>query len=698
MEPIDVTCAAGETQNAARFALRIRWKALRLLLLGTALISACGPQIRPLPDPSAVIVEDANPSGEGGEAGAIAQGLDPEVDIQGQQIDSESPWELVLRADQAPSDLATDLRLAAASAFLEIQEYTSAETQASYLVDVYLSTEQQLQFNLLRGRIAQGLGQYQTAVQFLQPLKNDPLLDTESKALVLLVLADAQLALNRRIDAVISLFRRDSLLSSDQKLTNQQRILSLLRSLSSLEQSLLQQTASNNGLPSNLTPGWIAFREIADLPDYEQDAALMIWHGSYPNHPAQDQLLGAGISIPLEQFNHVVLLLPLTSAYGSAAQAFYDGFIDAYNQDTSVYKPSISLHDIGEDPGLTPFYYQSAVTEGADFVVGPLGREATRSLLDGNPLTLPTLVLADIDQEFTSPNLFGISLSPELEAKQVAERAFRDGHRQAAIFRSATAWGDRAANAFTETWLALGGTVVSNKSFPDTIEDYSRIIQKFLEVNQSVSRERVLSAQLGINLEFTPRRRDDFDLLFFAGNSRQARLLVPQLRFFQAHNLPIYATSNIFSGEVNPAVDADLDKLVFGDMRWMVEIQYPLPETLVISESVNESGQSAEQAPTAESAIDEPQLNQPKPQPIAKSPYSFSPLDRLYALGLESYHLIPRLTVLRKDPWQQYNGQAFRASVQEDGNILRHLEWASFDQGQIVLIDQQNPIEKAPDQ
>ena len=509
-----------------------------------------------------------------------------------------------------------------------------------------------------------------------------------------MVLADAQLALNRRIDAVISLFRRDSLLDLEQKLTNQQKILSLLRSLSSLEQSLLQQTAINNGLPSNLTPGWIAFREIADLPDYEQDAALLVWHGSYPNHPAQDRLLGIGVSIPLERFNHVVLLLPFTSSYGNAAQAFYDGFIDAYNQDTSVYKPSISLHDIGEDPGLVPFYYQSAVTEGADFIVGPLGREASQSLLSGNPPTLPTLVLADIGQEFASPNLFGISLSPELEAQQVAERAFRDGHRQAAIFRSATSWGDRAANAFTEAWIDLGGSVVSNKSFPDTIEDYSRIIQKLLEVNQSISRERVLSAQLGINLEFTPRRRDDIDLLFFAGNSKQARLLVPQLRFFQAHDLPIYATSNIFSGEINPAVDADLDKLVFGDMRWMVEIKYPQLETPVVPESGDQSESKTEPIQDTDSEVDEPELIQSRPQPIAKSPYSFTPLDRLYALGLESYHLIPRLSVLRKDPWQQYNGQAFRASVREDGNIVRHLEWTSFEKGQIVLLDQQSSIEE----
>ena len=697
MEPIDVTCARGIARNAARIETVKRWQVI-LGVASAVFISACGPQVRPLPDASSVIVEDANPSAENDIQGAITQGLDPEFDIQGEQIDSESPWELAIRADQAPSDLATDLRLAAVSGFLEIQEYTNAETQANYLVDVYLDTEQQLQFNLLRGRIAQGLGQHQTAIRFLQPLKNDPSLDPESRALALWVLAEAQLALNLRIDAIVNLFRRDALLSFDAQVLNQQRIISLLRSLSSLEQSLLQQTATTNGLPPNLTPGWLAFKDIAQLPDIEQEGALLIWRTSYSNHPARDQLLGAGVSIPLEQFNHIVLLLPFTSAFGNAAQAFYDGFIDAYNQDNSIYKPSISLHDIGEDPGLVPFYYQSAVTEGADFVVGPLGKDATSSLLSVNTPSLPTLVLADINQEYASPELYGMSLSPELEAQQVAHRAFRDGHRQAAIFRSATLWGDRAANAFFQAWTDLGGSIVSNKSFPDTIEDYSRIIQRLLEVNQSVSRERVLSAQLGVNLEFTPRRRDDIDMLFFAGNSRQARLLVPQLRFFQAHNLPIYATSNIFSGEINPAVDADLDKLVFGDMRWMVDIQYPQAEPVVDLLQNQESEENTAQPEDVESQGDAENVTAPRPKPIAKSPYSFSPLDRLYALGLESYHLIPRLTVLRKDPWQQYNGQAFRASIREDGNIVRHLEWASFENGEVVLIDQQSLMNNAPDQ
>ncbi|MGB5708648.1 MAG: penicillin-binding protein activator [Arenicellales bacterium] len=701
MKPIVVTCLVGGMGNSVKLQPGAWWQSLIMLAMGAVLVTGCGPGVRPLPDSSQIIVQDANTSGDGDTSTVLTQGLDPEQAFQGQQIDSENPWELVIRADQAPTDLASDLRLSAVAGFLEIQDYTEAETQANYLIDVYLEPGQQRQLKLLRGRIAQGLGQHQTAIQFLQPLRSDPSLTSESRALVLLVLSDAQLSLDRRIDALISLFRRDPLLELDSQLINQQRILNLLRSLTSLEQSLLQQTVTNNGLPAYLADGWIAFRVIADLPDYERDTQLLSWHSSFPNHPARDQLLGAGITIPLEQFNHVVLLLPLTSPFGNAAQAFYDGFIDAYNQDNSVYKPSISLHDIGEDPGLTPFYYQSAVAEGADFVVGPLGKAATNSLLNGNPPALPTLVLADINPEHSAPNLYGISLSPEFEALQVAQRAFNDGHRQAAIFRSSTTWGDRAANAFTDAWIELGGSIVSNKSFPDTIEDYSRIIQKLLEVNQSVSRERVLSAQLGVNLEFTPRRRDDFDMLFFAGNARQARLLVPQLRFFQAHDLPIYATSNIFSGAVNPAVDADLDKLVFGDMRWMVEIIYPQPDSSQFSEAGSNGETDAQELPVTssdsnEQNIDEePAASKPKPQPIAKSPYSFSPLDRLYALGLESYHLMPRLSVLREDPWQRYNGQAFQASIREDGNILRHLEWASFEKGQVILLNRRQSNQPA---
>ena len=665
------------------------------LTLFVSLLAGCVTTPEPATRP---VVVEAGESEEPAEesTSVIVQGIDREDVISGQQIESESPWELALRADSAPTDVAIQLRLAAIDGFLELQEFTSAQTQANYLLDVFLDQAQINQLSFQRGRIALGFGQFETAIQYLQPLRNDPLWEPADRSRLLLALSDAQIGLGRRVDGIVSLFLRDRLLTGDDRLQNQRRILELVRTTSSLEQALLRQSVNDNALPANLVDGWITFAALSELPETDRSSALIRWRNSYAGHPADGALLGMSSTIDLDRYGHIALLLPLTSPFGNAAQAFHDGFMDAYSQDASVSRPVITLHDIGETPALASFYYQSALLEGADFVVGPLGREASAALLQGGAPPLPTMLLADIPAENSGDGLFGISLSPEAEARQVAERAFRDGHRQAAVFRSSSSWGNRAAEAFAETWTGLGGLVVSNKSFPDTIDDYSRIIQQFLEVNLSTGRRKVLSAQLGLNLEFTPRRRDDIDMLFLAGNARQARLLVPQLRFFQAHDMPIYATSNVFSGAVNPAVDADLDNLIFGDMRWMVDIRYAIPEVepplVSLDTTTTDVTAGTDVLPSDDAEPDEADATvepppEPEPQPVAKSPYSFTPLDRLYALGLETYHLIPRLIPLRRENWQRYIGQAFQASVGADGNVLRHLEWATFIDGRVTLID-----------
>ena len=700
------------------------------LLTSCAVPPEPAPEPVPEPVPVPVVEEEKEPEAVAAVPETdpvVIRGLEPEEIITSQEIESEGPWDLALRADIAPLELSLELRLTAIDGFLELQEFVHAETQANYLLDGYLTREQLLRLNLQRGRIALGFGQYRTAIQYLEPLSDSPLWTPEERALALRYLADAQIGLDQRVDALVNLFLRDRLLAGDAQLHSQQRILDLMAETSTLEVALLKQGANNHGLPANLADGWADLAVMDALPETERERALIFWRNSYAGHPARDELLGGESLTALDEFGHVALLLPFTSPFGSAAEAFHDGFMEAYNQDTGQSRPAVSLHDIGEDPSLSAFYYQSALAGGADFVVGPLGREATEALLESAPLAMPTLVLADIAPESRSEGLYGISLSPELEAEQVAARAFADGHRQAAIFHGDSNWGKRAASAFAEAWPSLGGTLVANRSFPDAMEEYSRIIQQFLEVNQSVARRKILSAKVGLNLDFTPRRRDDIDMLFLAGNARQARLLVPQLRFFQAHDLPIYATSNVFSGKLDPAVDADLDGLIFGDMPWVVDIRYELPapdpdtdtedpssgippETVPaiadtdaatgedtttavaypigdVPENGTEPTDGAEQTETAAATepVPEPEP-EPEPQPVAKSPYGFTPLDRLFALGLETYHLIPRLSALRSEDRQRYNGQAFRASVRPDGNVVRHPEWATFVNGNVVLI------------
>jgi len=667
-------------------------KATLLIVLAAVIIAGCGGNDRVRPQSSSTVIqaplENAN---EAAVEGVIVQGIDQEGQFQSELIDGDSsPWELAALADRSSGPDAIELRLTSIQQFIALQEFPAAETQTNYLVDSPLNPAQSARLNLYRGQIASALGQPDLALRYLLPLRYRSNLNQQDQVGLFQSLANVQLASGQRIDALISLMKADELLANavteqgDPQLDNQNKIVELLAKLSPAEQSLLTQSASRNGLPNNLVSGWITFVPLIDMDEQARYEPLNRWANTYATHPARADLLGnlPPPSLDLQSFQHVALLLPLTSRFGNAAQAFYDGFIESHNRDNNFNKPIVSLHDIGEDAELTSFYYQSAMREGADFIVGPLGRSAVTRLLSTESLPLPTLVLGDIGIDQSADNTYGISLSPELEAEQVAQRAFDNGHRQAAIFRSDSSTGSRAAQAFNRKWIELGGVVVTNKSFPKYIDDYSRIIQQLLEVNQSISRERVLSAKLGVNLEFTPRRRNDIDMLFFAGDAKQARLLVPQMRFFQAHDLPIYATSNVFNGKTNPAVDADLDGIVFGDMGWMLNAALPFavaPEPDLENEGNEESIEiNSPEIPTQqETSI---------PPPGPKSPYQFSPLDRLYALGLESYHLIPRLYSMRLDQRQKYLGEAFGAQVRSDGNIIRLLDWATFDQGNIALL------------
>ena len=213
-----------------------------------------------------------------------------------------------------------------------------------------------------------------------------------------------------------------------------------------------------------------------------------------------------------------------------------------------------------------------------------------------------------------------------------------------------------------------------------------------------------MSAQLNINLEFTPRRRDDIDFLFLAANADQARLLVPQLRFFQAHDLALYATSYVYSGKPDPAVDADLDGIIFGDMNWILDaavLPEPEPAPALTFEAETDSETAIESRPLPDgqpetetaAALEggaEP-VESPPPLVAAQppsgretDPYYHTDLDRLYALGLDSYPLISGLKALRSNQGWRYFGKAVDLSVRTDGNIWRHLTWARFERGMPV--------------
>ena len=699
---LSLYCSAGEYATPTGVA-RLRRKILpgkfpRYGVVAPALVLAltvaCAPAPSPIPLPPVIVPEVIEKSVQSAEenqiepsapdapdAEAIVHAIEPKQPV----VAADDLQALVEQAKRASADQAASLLLPAIAGFIELGQLATAETMIQQLQARPMTGSQRHALRLHEAQLAQALEHHPQALELLRQLEQSPEVSGETTARLLLLRADSQQALERTNAAVMTLLRRDKLLDQSARVANQRRILALLDSLDPLGLLLLRENPSDN-----VINGWIALSELlrTGTPE-EQMSGIERWRRFYRDHPAEqlllEQTLQAGESI---RYRHIAMLLPLTSPFGKAARAFYEGFMASRSHDHSPHRPAISLHDIGEAESLVSLYYQAALNDGADFLVGPLGHRAVNALLAGSPLELPALMIGDIPGDKTAPNLYGISLSPELEAGQVADRAFADGHRQAGIFRSDSQSGQRLADAFAQQWEALGGTVVDNKSFPRDVSAHPQIIQEFLGLNRSIRRQRILTARLGIDLEFTPRRRDDIDFLFLAANAGQARLLAPQLRFFQAHDLPLYATSHVYTGKPNPAADADLDGIIFGDMDWILEVAVlPEPEakpaveaqTGVQHEPLSEAEKPAATAPVRVEAAQTESARRLRER--RESPYYHTDLDRLYALGLASYGLIPRLEALRNNQRQRYFGKAVDLSVKADGNVLRHLTWARFDRG-----------------
>ena len=689
-------------------------------------------------EPPAEPVEPPTPPEPEPEEQAIAHPLDREPGI----TVADDPRTLVAQAKGVPAEQAVPLLLRAIAGFIGQGQAADAQALIAQLQYTPMRGFQRHALMLHQAHLAQTLGQHERALEQLRALEQAPapapILNAETEARLLWLRADSRQALGRSDEAVATLLRRDALPELPARAANQQRVLELIESLDPLGRLLLREHPADHAIH-----GWVALSEAlqAESPE-ERTEAIRRWLARYRQHPAAQLLFTQQLPAddnPRSRYRHIAMLLPLTSPFGTAARAFYEGFMDARNHDPADRQPAVSLYDIGEDPSLVSLYHRAAINDGADFIVGPLGRRAVEALLSGAPTQLPVLMIGTVPEHKTAPNLYGLSLSAEREARQVAVRAFADGHRQAGIFRSESLWGRRVADAFAAQWETLGGTLVDDRAFPGDFSEYARVIRKFLGLDKSIKRERLLRAQLKINLQFTPRRRDDLDFLFLAANAEQARLLVPQLRFFQAHDLALYATSYVYNGKPEPAVDADLDGIIFGDMNWILDAAVlPEPEAEAEAKSGTElepepgfglelelelelepelefglepdlilvpppePGTELQPVPDAEADVQaqtqiavapespesvesvksaEPAESPPPPPGREPGPYYHTDLDRLYALGLESYRVIPALAALRSDPWRRYFGEAVDLGVEADGNVLRHLTWARFARG-----------------
>lgn len=390
------------------------------------------------------------------------------------------------------------------------------------------------------------------------------------------------------------------------------------------------------------------------------DQAITLWRSTYPSHPATTELLDSirlAATTQGRQPARIALLLPISSRYAQAAGAVRDG-ITAMNKDLPAsQRNSIKLYDYGSDQKLVALYYRQAANDGADIIIGPLGRSATSQLLTASVITTPTILLSPAPEDMSATaNLYTFALSPEQEARQAAQRTWLDGKRTAVMMYPKDALGQRMARAYREQFMRLGGKIIG-EAFYDSAgsEGYSAQISKLLGVDQSEQRINELSRRLGTKLKHEARRRQDIEAIFLPATTDDARLIKPEFDFYYALDLPVYSTSRVFSGKLDSVNDADLNRVRFPDMPWMVanNVEIESLRTFMHVEQMNEGNR----------------------------------YDRLYAIGMDLHALAAKLENLSTAPQLYMQGLTGNLHITDNGVIEHDMIWAEFRNGTPKLLD-----------
>lgn len=560
-------------------------------------------------------------------------------------------------ADTAPAPQAQDYLLKAVESLIKAGELSQARTRLASLSDTRADPIFVARQRVLEARLALAEGAHKNAIERLNEAAGMRNLSPELLAEIYHARAHAELSLDNPIAAATDLIAREQYLAGKEAVTDNQ--LELWNILQALPRTQLR---SELNLARDLVlAGWLALAQLQAEHagnSIALSSAVAQWRAIYPSHPAGGTILDRLATAPpvlTGRIERIALLLPLTSNYAVAAQAVRDGFMAAHAASADPEKPTITVYDIGADPAQAPAFYDQAVRERAQVVVGPLGREATDALIRANRLAVPTLLLSHTDERpAAAARLFQFGLPPEQEARQAAERAYLDGCRQAALLYPESPWGQRLVAAFSDHWQRLGGVVLAQGPYRESEVDYSEPIKRLLNINESEARESLLEKKLGQKLQFETRARQDIECIFLAADAKRGRLIKPQLNYHHARQVPVYATSHIYTGKPDPVQDTDLDGVLFGDMPWLL----------------SQSGRVGELRALQ-----------------GDWPHARSDLDRLYALGVDGYAILPHLNRIGTENAARFNGVTSGLSLDQDGRLHRQLSWARFRNGVPRLLD-----------
>ncbi len=165
---------------------------------------------------------------------------------------------------------------------------------------------------------------------------------------------------------------------------------------------------------------------------------------------------------PLDSSSLVVVLLPSQGEFTRAAAAIRTGIEIAHAQSPAAQRPSLLFLDTSA--GIRTELLNQA--RRANLIIGPLVKEDVDQIMQQSR-SLPPIIALNHVSEQSPAGFYQFGFSPEEDGRQIAEKAFFDGHQHAAILFPDNSWGTRHLQGFIVRWQELGKSTVNVMPYPE---------------------------------------------------------------------------------------------------------------------------------------------------------------------------------------------------------------------------------------
>lgn len=567
-----------------------------------------------------------------------------DVKSQSTETEEKTAEYYIHLASETSGELRQQHLITAAELLYKRGDISMAQDQLLNIEPDKIETNRKIQIQLLAARIARANGNPEQAIQLLP---EDSALNSKQLLEAYQIRADASMDMGYIMDAIRSRVNIDRFITQpEEREANHE---SIWKALSALPSVVLEQESS--GDPT--MQGWLDLARImrrAQTDPSNVQNKILDWGTRYTQHPISNAFINKILDEYLNQYTaatRIAVLLPMQGRLQSVGNAIKNGILTAYYDDAiGQEKPAIRFYDTGAENLDFMQLYQRVLLEGANYIVGPFDKSFIDLISINDELDIPVLTLNYSENTLSNTdNLYQFGLLPEDEAMQVAELAVRQEKMQAAVLAPNSEWGRRLASAFQTRYEELGGQVMSSRFFDTLSDDYALPIKSLFNLQNSNQRHRDIQKLLGTELKFIPDRRQDIDMIFLAATHRSARSILPAFKFHHAGDLPVYSTSHVYTGYENKKADADLNGLMFCDLPW----------TLVENNRLKK--------------IFDTQW--PELQPYT----------RLFALGIDAYHIIRNINYLKNNEYARFSGQTGIIYLDKNNRLHRELLWARFKNG-----------------